>query len=126
MSPARRCRETIAPVAEMLGIATAAVAIEPGLLEIDYGAWDGLTPTSASPAILRCDAAWLADPFVTRCPGGECGADVAARAFPVIDALTAWLEAIARDARWWSPTTTSTGSLLTRIWAGRWPTIGDA
>ena len=92
-SPARRCRETIAPVAEMLGVPTTAVATEPGLLEIDYGAWDGLTPDEClarDPALRR---AWLADPFVTRCPGGESGADVAARAFPVIDALTTWLEA---------------------------------
>lgn len=90
-SPARRCRETIAPVAEMLGRAEGEVTVEAGLLEIDYGAWDGLTPDEClarDPAIRR---AWLADPFATRCPGGESGEDVAARAFPILDGVTAWL-----------------------------------
>ena len=92
-SPARRCRETIAPIAVMLGLGSDAVAAEPGLLEIDYGAWDGLTPDECLARDPELRATWLADPFATRCPGGESGADVAARAFPVIDVLTAWLEA---------------------------------
>lgn len=90
-SPARRCRETIAPVAAMLGRAGDEVIAEAGLLEIDYGAWDGLTPEECLVRDPELRRAWLADPFATRCPNGESGADVAARAFPILDRITAWL-----------------------------------
>ncbi len=92
-SPARRCRETIAPVAGMLGVPNEGIVTDAGLLEIDYGAWDGLTPDECLARDPELRRAWLADPFTTHCPGGESGADVAARALPVIDALTAWLAA---------------------------------
>lgn len=92
-SPALRCRSTLAPVAERLGLEMAAAEVEPGLLEIDYGAWDGLTADECLARDPELRAAWLHDPYVTRCPGGESGADVAARALPIIDALIAWAAA---------------------------------
>jgi probable phosphoglycerate mutase len=92
-SPARRCRETIAPVAAMLGRDDADVVAEPGLIEIDYGTWDGLTPDECLARDPELRRAWPADPYATRCPGGESGADVAARAFPILDRITAWLAA---------------------------------
>lgn len=90
-SPARRCRGTLEPIATGLGIDAGTIEVAPGLVEIDYGAWDGLTPEECLARDPELRAAWLADPYATRCPGGESGADVAARAFAVIDELTVWL-----------------------------------
>lgn len=92
-SPAARCRSTTAPVAGAVGVEPEAVEVEAGLLEIDYGAWDGLTADECLARDPELRAAWLADPFATRCPGGESGADVAARALPVFGRLSAWVAA---------------------------------
>lgn len=92
-SPARRCRSTLAPVAARLGLEMADARIEPGLLEIDYGAWDGLTAEECLARDPELRAAWLDDPYATRCPEGESGADVAARALPVIEMLSSWVAA---------------------------------
>jgi probable phosphoglycerate mutase len=89
-SPARRCRETIAAVAAALEVEVPRVETDAGLLEFDYGAWDGLTPEECEARDPEVRAAWVADPYATRCPGGESGADVAARCLPVLDAIEAW------------------------------------
>ncbi len=91
-SPALRCRQTIAPVAEGVAGSTR-VEIEPGLLEIDYGEWDGLTAEECMQRDPQLRRAWIADPYHTRCPGGESGEDVARRAFGVFAELEAWLAA---------------------------------
>jgi probable phosphoglycerate mutase len=62
-------------------------------MEIDYGAWDGLTAEECRERDPELRAAWEADPFVTRCPDGESGSDVAARAFAAFDPIEAWLAA---------------------------------
>lgn len=90
-SPALRCRQTIAAIAEALGHPDDRVIAEPGLLEIDYGRWEGLTPEECTAQDPALRAAWDEDPYNTAAPGGESGADVAARAFPVFDRLEAWL-----------------------------------
>ncbi len=90
-SPARRCRRTLAPVARVLGVDPDRIEVEPGLLEIDYGAWDGLSADECRARDPELRAAWEANPYATRCPGGESGADVAARALPVINGLAAWV-----------------------------------
>jgi probable phosphoglycerate mutase len=92
-SPARRCRETMAPVATALRLDSEAIEIEPGLREIDYGSWDGLTAEECLQRDPELRRAWIADPYHTRCPGGESGEDVAARAFPVFHEIEAWLAA---------------------------------
>ena len=89
-SPAKRCRETLAAVAAGIG-SDREPEIEPGLLEIDYGAWEGLTADECWARDPELRAAWERDPYATRMPDGESGRDVAARAFPVFDALEAWL-----------------------------------
>ena len=91
-SPARRCRETLAAVAVALG-SDRDPEVEPGLLEIDYGAWDGLTADECWARDPKLRAAWERDPYATRTPDGESGHDVAARAFPIFDALDSWLSA---------------------------------
>jgi broad specificity phosphatase PhoE len=89
-SPAQRCRETLAQVADAIGT-DGEPEVEPGLLEIDYGAWEGLTPDECWARDPELRAAWERDPYVTRTPDGESGRDVAARAFPIFDALDVWL-----------------------------------
>lgn len=92
-SPARRCRETAAAIAGPIGIADADVAVHAGLLEIDYGDWEGLTAEECAARDPELRARWEADPYETRCPNGESGRDVAERAFAVLEPLEAWLAA---------------------------------
>lgn len=90
-SPALRCRQTAAAIAPAVDVAPAAVEIADGLLEIDYGAWDGLTAEACHARDPELRARWEDDPYGTACPDGESGADVAERAFAVIEALERWL-----------------------------------
>ena len=90
-SPALRCRQTSDAIAAAVGIAPEAMEVEPGLLEIDYGAWDGLTADECRERDPERRAQWEADPYLTRCPAGESGADVAVRSAAVLEPLEAWL-----------------------------------
>lgn len=90
-SPALRCRQTAEPVRAALAIRGGALEVAQGLIEIDYGAWDGLTADEARALHPGIRAAWEADPYKTRCPDGESGADVARRAFPVLAEVEGWL-----------------------------------
>jgi broad specificity phosphatase PhoE len=90
-SPARRCRQTAEAIAPALGISGSATEILPALLEIDYGAWDGLTAEECRARDPERRAAWEADPFTTRCPEGESGEEVARRAFAALAPVEAWL-----------------------------------
>jgi probable phosphoglycerate mutase len=90
-SPALRCRQTMAPITARLGLAADVATVADGLLEIDYGAWEGLTAAECRRRDPDLRAAWEADPYETRCPSGESGADVALRSFAVLEPLEAWL-----------------------------------
>lgn len=90
-SPALRCRQTADAILAGLSRPTQ-VEAAPGLLEIDYGQWDGLTAAQCAARDPELRAAWEADPFAIRAPDGESGADVAARAFPVLAEIRTWLE----------------------------------
>jgi probable phosphoglycerate mutase len=90
-SSARRCRETATAVARALGREESDVAVDPRLLEIDYGAWEGLTADECWARDPEVRAAWEADPFSTHTPDGESGADVAARAFIALAEIEGWL-----------------------------------
>ena len=92
-SPARRCRETAVSVADALGVAADEVEVHGGLLEIDYGDWDGLTTEECRRRDPELRAAYEADPYETACPRGESGRDVAARAFAVLGPIEEWLSA---------------------------------
>lgn len=91
-SSALRCRQTAGAVARAIDGAPGP-EIEPGLLELDYGGWEGLTPAECAARDPELRRAWEADPFATSTPDGESGADVAARAFPVLEGVEAWLQA---------------------------------
>jgi broad specificity phosphatase PhoE len=93
-SPARRCLDTAAAILEALpGPARTPVVQEAGLREIDYGAWEGLSAEECHRRDPELRAAWEADPYAVAVPGGESGSDVAARSFPVLESLEAWLAA---------------------------------
>jgi broad specificity phosphatase PhoE len=78
-------------IAEALGIGREDMEVADELLEIDYGAWDGLTPEECRARDPELRDAWERDPYRTRCPGGESGEDVARRAGRVLEPLEAWL-----------------------------------
>ena len=66
-SPLLRARRTAEPVAEALGIA---LQIHDGLIETDFGAWEGLTFAEASARDPELHTRWLTDTSVAP-PGGE-------------------------------------------------------
>jgi probable phosphoglycerate mutase len=90
-SPALRCRQTAAAIAAALELDEGTIQIEAGLIEIDYGAWDGLSPEECRERDPELRTAWEADPYATRCPDGESGEDVATRAFAALAPVEEWL-----------------------------------
>lgn len=84
-SPLRRARQTAEPVAAALG-----VRVEPhaGLLETDFGDWDGLTFAEARERNPDLHGHWLGDDTVPA-PGGESFADVGIRVAALRDELVA-------------------------------------
>jgi broad specificity phosphatase PhoE len=81
-SPLGRTAETAAlilskPTAEVL----------PGLTEIDYGRWEGLSPEQARALDPKLYEAWVADPASVAPPGGETAAQVAERALAAIEQI---------------------------------------
>lgn len=59
--------------------------VVPGLIEIDYGEWEGLTPQEAESSYPARFAAWVADPAEVGPPGGETAAQIAARALEALE-----------------------------------------
>jgi broad specificity phosphatase PhoE len=81
-SPLDRTRETaelIAPGFELSVIS--------GLVEIDYGGWEGLSPDQARALNPGRYKAWLADPSVMAPAGGETAAQVAERALAALQQI---------------------------------------
>jgi broad specificity phosphatase PhoE len=92
-SPALRCQRTAAAIAPELGGGSGAEPeLEAALRELDYGAWEDLTPDECRARDPALRDRWERDPYLTATPGGESGRDVARRAFPVLAALEAWTE----------------------------------
>ena len=89
-SPALRCRQTAGAVVDAVG-GDIDVEFHSGLLELDYGAWDGLTADECRARDPDQRTAWEADPFTTRCPEGESGQDVLRRLSAALDPIEAWL-----------------------------------
>ena len=66
-SPLRRAVQTAEPVAAQLGLP---VTVHSGLIEADYGDWEGLTFAEAAEADPELHARWLNDTAIAP-PGGE-------------------------------------------------------
>lgn len=85
-SPLRRAQETAAPIAEALGLT---VHAEAGLIDIDYGAWQGLTPAEVAARDPTLYQIWQIAPDRVHFPGGETLEQVQARARATLDAIAA-------------------------------------
>jgi broad specificity phosphatase PhoE len=83
-SPLTRARQTIAPLAEELGLP---VQSHDGLLDINYGDLQGLTHEEAAAAYPDLYALWRSTPGRVRFPGGESLADVRGRFLRLLDEL---------------------------------------
>ena len=83
-SPLRRAVETAEIIAARLGIQP---VVELSLVELNYGAWEGMTFAE----ILQRDGgnfrAWEADPGAVAPPGGESGEEALTRVAPFLDSL---------------------------------------
>ncbi len=75
-SPLRRCRNTAAPLAELLGLP---IEIDDRLIEIGHGSWEGLLREEIAEQDPVRYAAWRTAPASVRFEGGEMLADVAKR-----------------------------------------------
>ncbi|MDX3384457.1 bifunctional RNase H/acid phosphatase [Streptomyces niveiscabiei] len=84
-SPLARTRETAEAVAGRLGLD---VAVDDGLRETDFGAWEGLTFREVRERHPEDMAAWLGDPEARPTGGGESFAEVAERIAATRDRLT--------------------------------------
>lgn len=94
-SPLGRARTTTEIILSTLGRPEHDYAIDDRIREIDFGDWTGLTMDEVRQ---RHGATWAtrrADPWSVRPPGGECYADVAARALDWFDAQTTDVVAVA-------------------------------
>jgi probable phosphoglycerate mutase len=64
------------------------VEIHPGLIDIDYGEWQGLTPDEARARWPEVVDAWYNAPHTAHIPGGETLDDLRARALKTVDELS--------------------------------------
>ncbi len=87
-SPLRRSRETAGLVAPGREAET-----DSRLLEMDYGRWEGLTYAQIEATDGPARRRWEDDPAGLPCPGGESGAQVAARVGSFLDQLVSWSSA---------------------------------
>jgi probable phosphoglycerate mutase len=79
-SPLRRARETAdAVAAATVDAPRPVVEMDPRILEMDYGDWEGLTYAEIEARDAAQRRRWEADPAAVACPNGESGDDVAAR-----------------------------------------------
>jgi probable phosphoglycerate mutase len=86
-SPLVRARDTAAVIAQATG---ASLTVEPRLIEVDYGPFEGLDRQGARERFGDAFSAWREDPFGSPVPGMEPLDDALARArAATIDALAA-------------------------------------
>lgn len=83
-SPLRRATETARPLSELVGLE---MQLQPGLREITYGKWEGLTPAEVDQQFHDEYVRWLTDPAWNAPTGGERGVDIARRTEQVLDEI---------------------------------------
>jgi len=89
-SPLQRALDTAGPVARYHQLE---VSVAAGLVDIDYGEWQGLSRREVEAKYPQLYREWLAHPERLVLPGGESLADVRRRAMTVVE------EAVARPGR---------------------------
>jgi broad specificity phosphatase PhoE len=85
-SPLKRTLETAAIIARQLKLPVASLE---GLLDIDFGAWQGLLPDEAAKRDSGLFRLWLESPQKVRFPGGESLDDVRHRVLGAVEGLAA-------------------------------------
>ena len=85
-SPLRRALTTAEILAHPLGLE---VKLLPGIIDIDYGEWQGLSPAEAAAKDGGLYSKWLESPHKVKFPGGESLAEVRERAASAVDGLIA-------------------------------------
>jgi len=85
-SPLRRALTTAEILAHPLGLE---VKLLPGIIDIDYGEWQGLSPAEAAAKDGGLYSKWLESPHKMKFPGGESLAEVRERAASAVDGLIA-------------------------------------
>jgi len=83
-SPLSRSVKTAEAIAKYYGLQ---VQHHPGLADIDYGEWQGLTPEDARQRWPEEIDAWYNRPHLARIPGGETLTDLRARAMQMVNEL---------------------------------------
>jgi probable phosphoglycerate mutase len=85
-SPLGRCRDTAAAIAAGCRLAVQTVD---GLVDIDYGAWQGLTRDEAAARWPEASELWFRAPHLAAIPGGETLAAVFSRATAALSGILA-------------------------------------
>ncbi|MEE8373931.1 MAG: histidine phosphatase family protein [Dehalococcoidia bacterium] len=85
-SPMKRTLETADPISRELGVA---VSPTMGLIDIDYGEWQGLSPEEAIEKDAAMHDKWLSSPHEVLFPGGEGLGDVRERAEGAVHEIAA-------------------------------------
>jgi len=83
-SPLIRTRQTAEPIGKATG---ATVQLDEGLIDIDYGDWQGLAPAEATAQYGALYEMWLQQPQFVAIPRGESLAEVRARVWVALTAL---------------------------------------
>jgi broad specificity phosphatase PhoE len=102
-SPLGRAREVAEAIAVKNGVG--GVRAQPDLINLDYGAWEGLTKEESAAVDPDAWAAYMNDPEAAVCPEGEAVRDAA-------DRVVAALRAIGRDHAGESVAAVSHGVML--------------
>lgn len=83
-SPLRRALNTAEVLARRFDLE---VQLLPGIIDIDYGEWQGLSPDEAAAKDGALYSRWLKSPHKAKFPGGESLAGVRERAASAVDSL---------------------------------------
>lgn len=85
-SPLTRAAQTAEAIARNTGLQ---VQTHPGLIDIDYGQWQGLTPDEARSRWPDIVDAWYHSPHLACIPGGETLVELRSRAMATVNDLAA-------------------------------------
>ena len=85
-SPLRRTLATAQVLARRLGLEVRPL---PGIIDIDYGKWQGLSPEQAAAKSGVLYTEWLESPNMVKFPGGESLGEVRQRAASAVDKVIA-------------------------------------
>jgi broad specificity phosphatase PhoE len=85
-SPLSRAVRTAEAIARRLSLS---VQVHPGLLDIDYGMWEGLSPDEVRQRWPELLLAWYEKPHTVRIPGGESLDELRSRCGEVLEEIAA-------------------------------------